>query len=190
MITVCCPQAFQTLCAQHGRRKFSTRKTLHCATAMFCTRAWEHAGRRLACSVCGEQKTRKETTADSLLKTFFSTTGIHWCRWSRQIRPLRDFTFRNIWALDQPPLAGSSIAGDVGGVTFDNVKYGQARATGNADLPLAVSSGAQAAKFVQAPSPIAQFVVDPPFVQPRSACKLYGEGRTWRKIYMALRRRN
>ena len=38
---------------------------------------------------------------------------------------LRQFVFRNIWALDQPPLAGSSITGDVAGVTFDNVKYGQ-----------------------------------------------------------------
>ncbi len=79
---------------------------------------------------------------------------------------LRGFAFRNIWAIDQPPLAGSYIAGDVDGVMFDNVKYGQVRAAGNADLPLAVSSGARAAKFAPAQSTIAQFVVDPPFVQP------------------------
>ena len=48
----------------------------------------------------------------------------------------KDFTFRNIWALDQPPLAASTIAGDVTGVTFDNVKYGQTRVTGDADVPL------------------------------------------------------
>jgi hypothetical protein len=79
---------------------------------------------------------------------------------------LREFTFRNIWALDQPPLAGSSISGDVDGVTFDNVKYGQTRVTGSVDLPLAVSSGARSAKFLPAQSTVAQFTVDPPFVQP------------------------
>ncbi len=35
---------------------------------------------------------------------------------------LHDFTFRNIWALDQPPLAGSSIKGQVNGVVFENVE--------------------------------------------------------------------
>ena len=35
---------------------------------------------------------------------------------------LHGFTFRNIWALDQPPLANSSMTGDVSDVTFDNVK--------------------------------------------------------------------
>jgi hypothetical protein len=41
---------------------------------------------------------------------------------------LHGFTFRNIWALDQPPLADSTITGKVAGVIFDNVKYGQSRA--------------------------------------------------------------
>jgi hypothetical protein len=31
------------------------------------------------------------------------------------------FTFRNIWALDQPPLATSTLTGNVTDVTFDNV---------------------------------------------------------------------
>ncbi len=39
------------------------------------------------------------------------------------------------------------MTGDVAGVTFDNVKYGQARATGNADLPLNVIDGAQQPQF-------------------------------------------
>ena len=98
---------------------------------------------------------------------------------------LRDFKFRNIWALDQLPLASSYIAGDVDGVTFDNVKYGQVRATGNADLPLALNSGAQAVKFAPAQSTIAQFVVDPPFVQPGqrvsfTAKSIPGVKYTWR----------
>ena len=64
---------------------------------------------------------------------------------------LHGFTFRNIWALDQPPLAGSTIAGDVAGVTFDNVKYGQMRVAGNADLPLVMGEGTPPAQF---PAPI------------------------------------
>ncbi len=59
---------------------------------------------------------------------------------------LHGFTFRNIWALDQPPLAGSTITGDVNGVTFDNVKYGQTRVTSDAQMPLVVSGGADAAE--------------------------------------------
>ena len=38
---------------------------------------------------------------------------------------IHDFVFRNIWALDQPPLVDSTLTGDVTGVTFDNVKYAQ-----------------------------------------------------------------
>ena len=34
------------------------------------------------------------------------------------------------------------MTGDVAEVTFDNVKYGQNRAAGNADLPLAATGGA------------------------------------------------
>jgi hypothetical protein len=84
-----------------------------------------------------------------------------------QERPsLRGFTFRNIWALDQPPLAGSSLTGDVAGVTFDNVKYGQARAAGNADLPLTVNDGAQPAHFTAAHGPVAAFTVDTPVFAP------------------------
>jgi hypothetical protein len=78
---------------------------------------------------------------------------------------LRGFTFHNIWALDQPPLAASNIIGDVDGVTFDNVKYGQTRAAGNVDVPLLVGSGAQPAKFPPVQGLDAQFTVDPPYVQ-------------------------
>jgi hypothetical protein len=80
---------------------------------------------------------------------------------------LHGFTFRNIWALDQPPLAGSSMIGDVADVTFDNVKYGQTRAAANADLPLAVSDGAQPAMFTPSHNPVASFSIDPPVFAPR-----------------------
>jgi len=43
-----------------------------------------------------------------------------------QINPgLHGFTFRNIWALDQPPLANSTLTGKVAGVVSDNVNTGR-----------------------------------------------------------------
>ena len=79
---------------------------------------------------------------------------------------LKGFTFRNIWALDQPPLAASSITGDIAGVAFENVKYGQARATGNADLPLNVIDGTQQPQFIATHKPDAEFTVDTPVFAP------------------------
>ncbi len=82
---------------------------------------------------------------------------------------LKGFTFRNIWALDQPPLAASSMTGDIAAVAFDNVKYGQARATDNADLPLNVNDGAQQPQFIATHKPDADFTVDPPAFAPRQS---------------------
>jgi hypothetical protein len=79
---------------------------------------------------------------------------------------LRGFTFRNIWALDQPPLAGSTITGDVAGVTFDNVKYAQTPVATDADMPLAVSAGTQQPHFIPSHNPVAAFTVDPPVFGP------------------------
>jgi hypothetical protein len=82
---------------------------------------------------------------------------------------LSGFTFHNIWALDQPPLADSTMTGDVSGVTFDNVKYGQARAAADADLPLVTGDGAQPAHFAAPHGPIATFTVEPPVFAPGEA---------------------
>jgi hypothetical protein len=79
---------------------------------------------------------------------------------------LHGITFRNIWALDQPPLVASTITGAVAGVTFDNVKVGQSRAASNADLPLTTANGAQAAQFVAPSGPVAAFSVDTPVFGP------------------------
>ena len=79
---------------------------------------------------------------------------------------LNGFTFHNIWALDQPPLADSTITGDVANVTFDNVKYGQTRAAGDADLPLVTGDGTQPAHFPAPLGPVAAFTVDPPVFAP------------------------
>jgi len=79
-----------------------------------------------------------------------------------QERPsLHGFVFRNIWALDQPPLAVSTITGDVSDVTFDNVKYGQTRVTSNAQMPVVVSGGAAQPAYAPAPALAANFSVDP-----------------------------
>jgi hypothetical protein len=77
---------------------------------------------------------------------------------------LHGFTFRNIWALDQPPLADSTLQGDVAGVSFDNVKYGQSRAAAPNTTPVAaftvsptVLAPHQKATFTAQPSPGAHY---------------------------------
>ena len=77
------------------------------------------------------------------------------------------FTFRNIWALDQPPLADSTLTGQVAGVVFDNVNYGQTRAATNGDLPLAVSGGTQPPQFTASQNTVAAFTFDPPVFAPK-----------------------
>jgi hypothetical protein len=79
---------------------------------------------------------------------------------------IHGFTFRNIWAPDQPPLADSTLTGDVSAVTFDNVKYGQTEATSDADLPLIVTDGAKPPTFTPKHTPEAHFTFDPPFFAP------------------------
>jgi PA14 domain len=80
---------------------------------------------------------------------------------------LHDFTFRNIWALDQRPLAESTITGDVKNVTLDNVKFGQTRAANDAEIPLVVAQGAEEPKFAPAPKLAAEFHADPEVFAPR-----------------------
>jgi hypothetical protein len=75
-------------------------------------------------------------------------------------------SFRNIWALDQPPLASSTIAGKVTNVVFDNVKFGQDRASTAADLQLTVTGGAEAATITAVHGPVAKFTVAPPVFGP------------------------
>jgi hypothetical protein len=80
---------------------------------------------------------------------------------------LHGFTFRNIWALDQPPLADSTMTGDIADVTVDNVKHGQTRMAADANLPLAVSASAQSPRFIPIHDPVAAFTVSPPVFAPR-----------------------
>jgi hypothetical protein len=80
---------------------------------------------------------------------------------------LHGFVFRNIWALDQPPLADSTLTGNVTDVTFDNVKIGQNRVDGNAGLPLVVSSGAAQPRYAKMSGPVAAFTAYPPVFAPK-----------------------
>jgi hypothetical protein len=89
---------------------------------------------------------------------------------------LHGFMFRNIWALDQPPLAESTITGDVSDVTFDNVKYGQTRVTSDAQMPLAVSGGAAQPTYSRAPTLAANFSVEPSVISPRQQATLIATG--------------
>lgn len=74
-------------------------------------------------------------------------------------------TFRNIWALDQPPLATSTITGNVKGVMLQNITLGQTPAAINADIPVITTEGAAAAQIVAPQSP-ARFSVSPPIFAP------------------------
>ncbi len=78
---------------------------------------------------------------------------------------IHGFVFRNIWALDQPPLAGSSLTGAVSGVVFDNIKFGQKVAATNADLLLSTDD-AEPPRFDVTPGPMASFTIDPPTFGP------------------------
>jgi hypothetical protein len=74
---------------------------------------------------------------------------------------VHDFMFRNIWALDQPPLASSLLSGHISAVAFENVKYGQTVVAKSEDMPL-VNDRADAPHFSATPGPEAAFTVDPP----------------------------
>ncbi len=88
---------------------------------------------------------------------------------------LKKFEFRNIWALGQPPLAASTITGDVSGVVFDNVKYGQTRVDSDANLPLTVSGGAPQPQFIAKHTPNAAFNVAPAVAAPQRPVEFTAE---------------
>ncbi len=106
------------------------------------------------------------THSDFSFENLFLDNWYSLAQMEQEYPGLRGFTFRNIWALDQPPLEDSTMTGDVAEVTFDNVKYGQNRAAGDADLPLAATGGAAQAEFPAPRGPVAAFTVDPPVIAP------------------------
>jgi hypothetical protein len=78
---------------------------------------------------------------------------------------MHDFTFRNIWALDQPPLADSTLSGRISNIRFENVKFGNERATSSADLRLIASQGGEAARMVDPQGPQAVITVNNPVIE-------------------------
>jgi hypothetical protein len=80
---------------------------------------------------------------------------------------LDGFTFKNIWALEQPPLVPSKLEGQVKDVRIENVKYGQITATSNTSLTVNVSGGAQAPVYAAGEKQVrAAFHVTPAVLQP------------------------
>jgi hypothetical protein len=107
--------------------------------------------------------------------TFENLTVDNWyslAQMEQEQPSLHGFTFHNIWALDQPPLAASTMTGNVQDVSFSNVKYGQTRVTNSTQMPLVVSGGATQPRFAPAPALSASFSVDPPVFAPRQKVKL------------------
>lgn len=74
-------------------------------------------------------------------------------------------TFKNIWALDQPPLATSMLSGNVRGVQLNNIKLGQSTADTDAEIPILNTNGAPQATFSASQAP-ARFTVSPPIFAP------------------------
>ncbi len=80
---------------------------------------------------------------------------------------LRDFTFRNIWALEQPPLVVSRISGPVEGVRVENVKLGQTVADSNAHLQLELVNDAPQPVYDPVNSKVhAEFQLKPAVLEP------------------------
>ncbi len=77
---------------------------------------------------------------------------------------LSDFTFRNIWAIDQPPLVDSVLSGVVKGVRVENLKYGGTEVVGDAQVPLVVGNGAEEPKYGRVAGVRAAFTVEPAIV--------------------------
>ncbi len=73
--------------------------------------------------------------------------------------------FKNIWALDQPPLAASTLTGNVRGVQLNNIKLGQLPASTDADIPILNTNGAPQAT-ISTPQAAARFTVSPPIFAP------------------------
>jgi hypothetical protein len=80
---------------------------------------------------------------------------------------LQGFTFRNIWALGQPPLVGSLLEGPVKDVHVENVKYGQVVAGSDANIPLSVTGGAQQPTYIAPDQEVrAAFHITPAVLEP------------------------
>ena len=86
----------------------------------------------------------------------------------RQANPqIREVTFRDIWALENPSLVPSVLSGNVSGVHFKSVKLANAAVHENSDIPLNVESGAKNPAYEpDQDSPHASFSFKPGAITP------------------------
>ena len=106
------------------------------------------------------------TSTDYTFENLFLDDWYSLAQIEQETSSVHGIKFHNIWALDQPPLADSTITGNVADVTFDNVKLGQNRATSNAELPLVLAAGAAQPLYQVPQGPVAAFTVDSPIIEP------------------------
>ena len=89
---------------------------------------------------------------------------------------LSDFTFRNLWALDQPPLVDSTLDGAVKNVRIENLKYAATPIVSDAQLPLLVADGAEEPKYGPGDLPVhAAFEIAPRILAPGQAVHFTAE---------------
>jgi hypothetical protein len=122
----------------------------------------------------GAQKAKGEHS-DFTFENLFLDNWYSLVQLEQEEPSLHGFTFRNLWALDQPALASSTITGNVRDVSFENIKLGNLRATTDADLQLVVSGGAEPARFVQPAGPQADFWVDAPVLESHTSVTFTAE---------------
>ncbi len=96
------------------------------------------------------------------------------------------FAFRNIWALDQPPLAGSTISGQVKDVTLENVKYGQQRAGRECRCAAGGDRRGGCGSICSRPRAGGGVYGGPTGVQAAAGCDVHGAGFARRPLHMAL----
>jgi hypothetical protein len=92
---------------------------------------------------------------------------------------LQDFTFRNIWALGQPPLEASLLKGKIKDVEIENIKFGQANVTSNSNLPVQVLDGADQPRYIEADKSVrAAFQFSPAVLTPGVQAEFTAEAAT------------
>ena len=96
---------------------------------------------------------------------------------------LQGLTFRNIWALEQPPLISSRLSGQIKNVQLENVKYGQAEVTSLQNLPALATDGAEQPTFVKPDNSVrAAFRITPQVLEPGTRAVFTADNSTNPKV--------
>lgn len=84
---------------------------------------------------------------------------------------VRNIRFRNIRSVDRPPLVPSTTSGDVSGVTFENITFGDRRIAADAQLPLVQPAGSAPTVWASAQGPGAEFIYSEGLLVPGRAVR-------------------